>query len=150
MPSCSGAAGARRAGYIDDVKRRDRHPLTVRALAAAVAFAAVAQAGGAPMCASLVAEAAAPCAMHMRGMHETNDAGVATVVAAPTEQGACHVDAASLGCAAGGSCPTGGTTAPAWINIPIVPRAASRVAAPGQSSALMSYLAPPLAPPPQA
>ena len=149
MPSCSGA-GAGRAGYIDDVKRRYRHPLTVRALAAAVACAAVAQAGGAPMCASLVAEAAAPCAMHMRGMHETNDAGVATLVAAPTAQGACHVDAASLGCAAGGSCPTGGTAAPAWINIPIVPRAASRMVAQGPSSALMSYLAPPLAPPPQA
>jgi len=96
------------------------------------------------------AETAAPCAMHLPGTHGTKDDGVATLVAAPAGHGACHVDAASLGCAASGSCPTGGTAAPAWLNIPIAPRVASRTVAPGQSSALISYLAPPLAPPPQA
>jgi hypothetical protein len=119
-------------------------------LAAAVAVAAAAQGGGVPMCASLLAEAAAPCAMHMPGTHGTQDAGVATLVAAPAGHGACHVDGARLGCAANGSCPTGGTAVPAWSNVPIVPRAASRMVASGPSSALISYLAPPLAPPPQA
>lgn len=102
------------------------------------------------MCVSLLAEAAAPCAMHMPSTHQMHDVGVATLVAAPAGHGACHVDAASLGCAAGGSCPTGGTAAPSWINVPIVPRAASRMVASGPSSAPISYLAPPLAPPPQA
>jgi len=132
------------------VKARHRHPLLVRALAAALAFAAAAQGGAVPMCVSLLAEAAAPCAMHMPGMHGTRHAGVATLAAAPAGHGACHVDAASLACAVGGSCPTGGTAAATWIDLPIVPQVASRRAAPGSTSALISYLAPPLAPPPQA
>jgi len=131
------------------VKARHRYPRLVRTLAAAVALAAAAQGGGVPMCASLLTEATAPCAMHMPGTHGTKDAG-ATLIAAPAGHGACHVDAANLGCAGGGSCPTGGTAAPEWSNVPIVPRAASRMVAPGPSSALISYLAPPLAPPPQA
>src|SRR5881296_3491400 len=128
MPNCWGAVGALGAGYIDAMKPRHRHPLIVRTLAAAVALAAAAQGGGVPMCASLLAEAAAPCAMHMAAVHSTHDVTVATVVAVPAGHGACHVDAASLGCAAGGTCPTGGTAAPAWSNVPIVPRAASSTA----------------------
>ena len=150
MPNCWGAAGARRAGYIDAVKARHLYPTLVRTVAAAVALVAAVQGSGVPMCASLLAETAAPCSMHRPGTHQMNDDGVATLVAAPAGHGACHVDAASLGCAASGSCPTGGTAAPAWLNIPIAPRVASRTVAPGQSSALISYLAPPLAPPPQA
>lgn len=121
-----------------------------RVFAAVAALAVATQGSGVPMCVSLLAEAAAPCAMHMPGTHQMHDAGVATLVAAPAGHGACHVDAASLGCAGGGSCPTGGTAAPSWITVPIVPRAASRMVASGPSSALVSYLAPPLAPPPQA
>ena len=122
----------------------------VRALAAAVALAAAAQGGGVPMCVSLLAEAAAPCAMHMPGMHEMDDAGGATLVATPAGHGTCHVDAASLGCAAGGTCPTGGTAAPAWLNVRIAPRVALRAVVSGPRAALISYLAAPLAPPPQA
>jgi hypothetical protein len=121
-----------------------------RVLAAVAVLAVASQGSGMPMCVSLLAEAAAPCAMHMPSTHQMHDVGVATLVAAPAGHGACHVDAASLGCAAGGSCPTGGTAAPSWINVPIVPRAASRMVASGPSSAPISYLAPPLAPPPQA
>jgi hypothetical protein len=121
-----------------------------RVFAAVAALAVATQGGGVPMCVSLLAEAAAPCAMHMPSTHQMHDVGVATLVAAHPGHGACHVDAASLGCAAGGTCPTGGTAAPAWLNIPIASRVASRTVAPGQNSALISYLAPPLAPPPQA
>ncbi len=120
-----------------------------RVFATVAALAVATQGGGVPMCVSLLAEAAAPCAMHMPGTHQMNDDGVATLAAAPVGHGACHVDGASLGCAAGGTCPTGGTATPAPINVPIVPRAASRIVASGPSSALISYLAPPLAPPPQ-
>src|SRR5438093_13436957 len=121
-----------------------------RVFAAVAALAVATQGGGVPMCVSLLAETAVPCAMHLPGMHGTHHASGATLVAAPAGQGACHVDAASLGCAAGGTCPTGGTAAPAWLNMPIAPRVASRTGAPGPSSALISFLAPPLAPPPQA
>jgi len=124
--------------------------MLVRAFASAAALAVAAEGGGVPMCASLLAEAAVPCAMHSAGVHRANHPGVASVVAASMGQGGCHVDAASPGCAAGGTCPTGGTAALGWINIPIAPRAASRAVAAGPSSALISYLAPPLAPPPQA
>ena len=136
--------------YIDHVKDRHRYPLLVRTLAAAAVLAVASQGGGVPMCVSLLAEAAAPCAMHLPGTHQMNHAGVATLAAAPAGHSACHADAASLGCAAGGTCPTGGTATPAPIDLPIVPRAASRIVASGPSSALISYLAPPLAPPPQA
>src|SRR2546428_13285681 len=150
MPNCWGAAGARRAGYIDAVKARHRYPRPVRGVAGAVVLGPAVQGSGVPMCASLLAETAAPCAMHLPGTHGTKDAGVATLVAAPAGHGACHVDAASLGCAASGSCPTGGTAAPAWPNILSATRVASRTVAPGKRSVLISYLAPPLAPPPQA
>jgi len=88
--------------------------------------------------------------MHSTTVHQPDDTRVATLVAVPAGHGACHVDADALGCAVGGACPTGGIAAPAWFNIPIGPRAASRTVAAGPTSALISYLAPPLAPPPQA
>src|SRR2546426_12528707 len=131
MPNCWGAAGARRAGYIDAVKARHLYPTLVRTVAAAVALVAAVQGSGVPMCASLLAETAAPCSMHRPGTHQMNDDGVATLVAAPAGHAACHVDGASLGCAAGGTCPTGGTATPAPINGPILPRAASRMVASG-------------------
>ncbi len=131
------------AEYIDAMK-------SGRVFAAVAALAVATQGGGVPMCVSLLAEAAAPCAMHSTGVHRTHNPGAATIVAASAEHGACHVDAATPGCAVGGTCPTGGTAAPAWINNPIAPRAAFRTVAAGPASALISFLAPPLAPPPQA
>ena len=115
-----------------------------------VALAAAAPGSGVPMCVSLLVEAAAPCAMHMPGTHEMDDPAGATLVATPAGHGPCHVDAASLGCAAGGTGPTGGSAAPAWLNVRIAPRVALRAVVSGQRAALISYLAPPLAPPPQA
>jgi len=135
---------------IDAMKAGRRYPMLVRALASAAALAVAAEGGGVPMCASLLAEAAVPCAMHGAGVHRAHHPGVASVVAASAGHGACHVDAASPGCAAGGTCPTSGTAALVWIHIPIAPRGVSRTVAAGPSSALISYLAPPLAPPPQA
>src|SRR5260370_23251012 len=132
------------------MKPRRRYPRLVGALACGGALAVAAEGGGVRMCASLLAEAAAPCAMHSAGVHRAYHPGVASVVAASAGHDGCHVDAASPGCAAGGTCPTGGTAALVWINIPIPPRAASRTVAPGPSSAPVSYLAPPLAPPPLA
>jgi hypothetical protein len=136
--------------YIDDVKARHRYPVLVRTLAAAVILAVAAQGGGVPMCVSLLAEAAAPCAMHTHTAPGAHSAHVATLSAAPSGHEACHPDAADLGCATGGACQTGGTAAPAWVNVPLVLRAASRTAVSGPNSALISYLAPPPAPPPQA
>jgi len=132
------------------MKSGHRYSGLVRACAAALALTVTAQGGEVPMCVSLLAKAAAPCAMHTRGAHSTYDGSGASITAAPSGHHACHADAASLSCAAGGSCPTGGTAAPVWTNVPIVSGAASRRVATGPSSAPISYLAPPLAPPPQA
>src|SRR3989442_15506187 len=81
------------------------------------------------MCASLLANAATPCAMHSTSVEHAHDPAAAILVAVPAGHGTCHVDAGALGCAAGGACPTGGIAAPAWFNIPIGPRAASRTVA---------------------
>ena len=131
------------------MKAGRRYPMLVRSLASAAALAVAAQGGGVPMCVSLIAKAVEPCAMHTHGA-ASKHFHLATLSPTPPGNGACHADAASLGCAAGGTCPTGGTAAPAWSTVLIEPRAASRTAALGPSSALTSYLPPPLATPPQA
>ena len=106
------------------MKARHRYPTLVRTIAAAVALVAAVQGSGVPMCASLLAEAATPCAMHSTSVEHAHDPATAILVAVPAGHGTCHVDAGALGCAAGGACPTGGIAAPAWLNIPIGPRAA--------------------------
>jgi hypothetical protein len=130
-----------------------RHSLALRAAAAAAALAVAAAGGGLPMCVSLLARAAAPCDMHsahnvaaMRG--QTSPQITAVVAQAPVQ--ACHQDATGLGCAAGSVCPTAGPAAPAWANVPFGVRVASHTGALGPAANLISYLAPPLAPPPQA
>jgi hypothetical protein len=132
------------------MKAGRRYPTVERFLAFAAALAVAAQGGGVPMCASLLAETAAPCAMHTHAAPPAHDTYVAMLSAAPSGHGACHSDDANLGCATGGACPSGGTGAPAWASIPFAPRAASRMGVLGPVSALLSYLAPPLSPPPQA
>ena len=149
MPNCWDAAGAWQAGYIDDVKHHHRHPLLVRIIVANVAHAAAAQAGGAPMCASLVAELAAPCAMHIHQAARPHNGDNATQSVVTSGHEACRADAATPGCLTGGAC-TSGTAAPVGARVPVAPRAASRTGVLGPVSALISYLAPPLSPPPQA
>jgi len=124
--------------------------MLVRTLAAAVALGVTAQGGGLPMCVSLLAEAAVPCAMHAHRATDTHDVQVATLHAAPSSHDGCHTDAASLGCAAGGVCPTGGPVAPVAVTSPVALRASIRVTPLGLASTFRSYFAPPLSPPPQA
>lgn len=90
-----------------------RHPLSMRCLAA-VATLTVALAGsGVPMCASLIARATTPCAMHTDhpapAGHDHHEA--IRVAAVPPGHDTCHEDAQSMGCATGGVCPGGGTGA---------------------------------------
>jgi hypothetical protein len=129
---------------------RHRYPTVVRSLAVAAALAVAAQGGGVPMCVSLLAEATTPCAMHTHTPPPAQSAHVATLSAAPSGHDACHADAATFGCAANGACSSGGTAAPVWANVPAAPPAVSHTEILGPVSALISYLAPPLAPPPQA
>jgi hypothetical protein len=124
--------------------------MLVRSLASAAALVVAAQGGGVPMCVSLIAAAAAPCAMHTHAAAPAHDAQVATLSAAPSGHKACHADGATFGCATGGACPGGGTAAPVWANVPVAVGAASRADVPRPAFALISYLAPPLSPPPQA
>lgn len=129
-----------------------RAPTALRAICLAVALSVATAGSGLPMCVSLLAEAAAPCDRHSgyngAATHE-HAAHLAALVAQPSGQ-ACHQDAAGLGCAAGTQCPTGSPATPAWANVPIALRAACCTEVLGSESALVSYFAPPLSPPPQA
>src|SRR5438552_4938709 len=125
---------------------------TLRAIRLAVALSAATAGSGLPMCISLLAQAAAPCDMHSghsgAAMHE-HAAHVAALVAQPSGQ-ACHQDPAGLGCATGSTCPSGGPATLAWAKVSVSVRAALRTGVPEPSSTFVSYLAPPLSPPPQA
>jgi len=132
------------------MKAGRRYPMLVRSLASAAALAVAAQGGGAPMCVSLIAKAVEPCAMHTHGAASAHDFDVATLSPAPLGNDACHADAESLGCAAGGTCPTGGPVAPVSATPPPALRASICVAPLGIASRFHSYLAPPPSPPPQA
>ena len=138
--------------YIDHTMSPRRHSLALRAAAAAAALAVAAAGGGLPMCISLLAHAGAPCAMHSA----RNDAAMLgqapqlTAVVAQAPVHACHPDAAGLGCVAGSACATAGPAAPAGAKVLVAVRGPSWVGVPGPASALASYLAPPLSPPPQA
>jgi len=124
----------------------------VRAVCLAVALSAATAGSGLPMCVSLLAQAAAPCDMHSRhngaATHE-HAAHLAALVAQGLGQ-ACHQDAASLGCAAGSTCPTGSPATAVWAKVSVGLRAASRTGVLGPDTTFVSYLAPPLSPPPQA
>jgi len=124
----------------------------LRAIRLAVAVSVATAGSGLPMCISLLAQAAAPCDMHSdhngAATHE-HSAHLAALVAQPSGQ-ACHQDATGLGCATGSTCPSGGPATLAWAKVPIALRAESRTGVLRPASALISYLAPPLSPPPQA
>src|SRR5207249_10380600 len=129
-----------------------RAPTALRAVCLAVALSVATAASGVPMCVSLLAQAAAPCDMHSRhngAPTHKHAAHLAALVAQPSGQ-ACHQDATGLGCAAGSTCPTGGPATAVWARVSIGVRAASRTGVLGPSTTFVSYLAPPLSPPPQA
>src|SRR5712691_11462752 len=115
-----------------------RHSLPFRTVAAAAALVVAVAGGGVPMCVSLLAQAVAPCEMHSghhgAAAHE-HAAHVAVLAAQPSGQ-ACHQGTTGLGCAAGTACPTAGPAAPAWVNVPIGERVASRLGVLGPASDL--------------
>jgi hypothetical protein len=101
------------------------------------------------MCVSLLARAAEPCAMHQhqRGGHDAHGAQVAP---AHDMDGACHSGAGVIGCATGGSCPTGGNAAPLAAAAILPTSGPTRLVTPAIEEAHVSFLSPPLPPPPQA
>ncbi len=129
-----------------------RAPIALRAIALVVALSVAATGSGVPMCLSLVAQATAPCEMH--SSHDRTPTPAPTAqsswLVAQHPQHACHPDAPGLGCAAGGASPTAGPAAAAWNHIQVILRAASRVTVLEPVSTVLSYLAPPPSPPPQA
>src|SRR6266516_1405989 len=126
--------------------------LALRVVALALAIAVGSSATGLPMCLNLLAQAATPCHIH-RGHHGSTmhqrGAPIAALVPQRADQ-ACHHDATGVGCAAGSACPTDGPAAPAWTKAPLGARSVSRTGVLAPAATLISYLAPPLAPPPQA
>ncbi|MGH7672489.1 MAG: hypothetical protein ACREMC_06285 [Gemmatimonadales bacterium] len=116
------------------------------ALAAAVAFGL--SGSGLPMCASLLAQTAQPCGMHQHAEHHAAH-GPQIVPDHPGDD-ACHPADGAVGCAAGGTCPAGGTAAPLAARSLVTALGATRAAAPGRTSEHRSFLSPPTPPPPQA
>src|SRR5439155_4013416 len=129
-----------------------RAPSGLRAIRLAVALSVATAGSGLPMCVSLLAQAAAPCEMHSgyngAATHE-HAAHLAAVVAQASGQMR-HQDAAGLGCAAGSTCPTGSPATGIWAKVSVGLRAETRTGVLRPASTLISYLAPPLSPPPQA
>lgn len=128
-----------------------RYPFALRSLSALAALSVAAVGGGVPMCVSLITRATVPCTMHTEHVGSpVHHVVTATVHAAPSGDASCHGDAQSPGCATGGACPSGGAAAPA-SGAPAV-----GVAAPDHKTAFasaaghLSFVAPPLPPPPQA
>lgn len=119
----------------------------MRIIAAITILAATLTGSGLPMCVSLLARAAEPCVMHE---HDQNaHTADAVRVAAGHADDACHSGDGNLGCATGGTCPTGGTAAPAAHARLSAPRVALDKT-PMIYQAYPSFLSPPLSPPPQA
>ncbi|HEX4627198.1 MAG TPA: hypothetical protein VH137_00285, partial [Gemmatimonadales bacterium] len=93
-----------------------RAPRTLRGVALTVALAVATAGNGLPMCLTVLAHLAAPCAMHTghqgdQAPHHRSSA--ATLSAQPPSQ-ACHPGDAGPGCT-GSACPTGGPAAPAGV-----------------------------------
>ena len=124
----------------------------LRAMCLAVALSVGTAGSGLPMCISLLAQAATPCDMHSGhngGATYEHAAHLVALVAQASGQ-MCHQDAAGLGCAAGSTCPTGSPATGVWAKVSVGLRAESRTRVLRPGSTLISYLAPPLSPPPQA
>jgi len=100
---------------------------------------------GLPMCVSLLARAAEPCAMHQ---HDQNGHTAHSVQVVAGDADACHSGDGTTGCATDGTCPTGGTAAPAARAGLSAPRLAPNKT-PLSDPTYLSFLSPPLSPPPQ-
>ena len=126
--------------------------LALRAIALVTAVSLTATSGGLPMCLSALAQAVAHCAMHHE-VHHPGDhrAGSPSLrLVSPDTGQPCHPDADGLGCSGASVCPAAGPAMAAGADVPMAVRSVSRAAAPASTASLLSYLAPPLAPPPQA
>ena len=123
----------------------------LRAIALVTAVSLTATSGGLPMCLSALAQAVAHCAMHGKGHHQVGHAvSLSLQLVAPDGSQSCHADADGLGCSGPSVCPAAGPAVPAGADVPMAVRSVSRAAAPASRASPLSYLAPPLAPPPQA
>jgi len=125
--------------------------LALRAIALVTALSLTATSGGLPMCLSALAQAVAHCAMHGDRHHQGGHAvaSLSLQLVAPDGPQSCHADADGLGCSGASVCPAAGPAMTAGADLPVAVRNLSRAAAPASTASLLSYLAPPLAPPPQ-
>ena len=132
-------------------RRIHRSRLPLRGLAVATAFAVGLAGSGLPMCLTLVAQATAGCPMHSHehGAAPAQSAGHAELVPSHAATHACHPDT-GLGCATGGTCPTGGVAAPALGATSPGQQGQHRQSPLAPDTKHLSYLRPPLSPPPQA
>ena len=115
-------------------------PTVLRAVCLVVSLSVATAGGGLPMCVSLLAQAAAPCDMHSghSGAATHEHAAHLTALVAQESGQACHQDA------------TGSPAMGVWAKASVGARAAFHTGALGPSTTFVSYLTPPLSPPPQA
>lgn len=130
--------------------RPHRYAAALRAVAAAAALTVATAGGGLPMCASLLAQTAAPCAMHTEHLGSAANTSSGPALSAPSGHATCHADASSAGCAAGGVCPAGGTAAPIADAAPLGLGGLALRTGLQAIAAHRSFVAPPFPPPPQA
>lgn len=123
-----------------------------RPLPLAALVAVLSSGTGLPMCLSLGQRAGKPCPMH-EAQHEhgsgTHTSHIVSVAAA-TPDHTCHPGDVGLGCASVGACPSTSVAAPAWTAVPVGPGGAAVDLLWAPAGVLVSFLAPPLSPPPQA
>jgi len=122
----------------------------MRLLALGTALTVALSGSGLPMCASLLAQAAEPCAMHEHASGHAGHGPLAPqVVAGHAADDACHGRDGDLGCATGGTCPAGGVAAP-FAAAPLVTTGGLAPDVPPSPDATYhSFLSPPAPPPPQ-
>ena len=125
--------------------------LALRSIALVTALSLTATSGGLPMCLSALAQAVAHCAMHGDGHHQRGHAVASFSLQLVASDGpqSCHADAGGLGCSGASVCPAAGPAMAAGADLPPAVRNVSRATAPASTASFLSYLAPPLAPPPQ-
>lgn len=122
-----------------------------RSLAAAALVGFTWAGSGLPMCLSLVQQAGQSCPMHGQLQHGSGtDVWQPVVVSHAPANHSCHPGNLGLGCTAVDACPSAGAAAPAWAAVVIAIGGTARESGWAQPVELLSFLAPPLSPPPQA
>ncbi len=102
------------------------------------------------MCATLLAQALEPCAMHTHGDHARGVTAAGGQIMAQSASPSCHPGDLGSGCASAGRCPSGGPLDSSPMPTEVALAGPSVDGGDATPASLHSFVAPPLSPPPQA